>query len=531
MEESPETLLAILQTLYPHGSKVANTCGTRRDPLLEFDEHSSKKSKRTMALLDAVAAISVQHARNQVIAVSITVNPNKCVIHIAGNDGVSEETLSHLRHIFTQLKFIRSSLAQPLEAGTDMLDTPAPQKSDETHSLEKNLFHSICTFSWRKFRRRVVKRQTRFETEVIPCMEKFADENRGSWTSEEASDYQKFQEVVITLSLCFQWAKMDPQDEYVLPTISRLGNYVHGTALEMRRMLEDESTTSRITSWEMEIKRIDPVSESNTFTLSKDVIRQIVMGSGLTDNDAIEEATLSIISAFPSSFADAKSLTRSITNKIHCEALLLRYHVLNPAFPPFNYIGVSKLSCYPCYALFHAFNKSVGRGHKYFVKGCHNKLYGNWIFPNFTLLDKSLLLDSSIRRHSVGEHFAMALMEWLKLRSISRCSSDSTGVSTTSRGTEVKARDYTVAEVLEYISLSGPPKIYITQKSGTAIQGAQSSSQTPPPNATASTLSAVTGTARATGTPSHPYITGVGWRARFAGWVCCMPIQNTDGHH
>ncbi|KAG2078589.1 hypothetical protein BDR04DRAFT_1226536 [Suillus decipiens] len=500
IQESPETLLAILQNLYPKGATVADSFDTIRDPLFKFHEHLSEKSKRTMDLLDAVAGVSVQDARHQVVAVSVTLKKNNCVIHIAGNSGVSEETLSHLRHIFTQLKLIRSSIAQPSEAGTEMLDTPTPQKSDETRSLEKNLLHSICTFSWRKFRQRVVKRQTWFETEVIPSMEKFADEKRGSWTSEEASDYQKFQEVVITLSLCFQWAKMDPQDEYVLPAISRLGNYVHGTALEMRRMLEDESTTSRITSWEMEImkrsgsglfplrrylskvfslsyhfvslltnvayshrmghvldaliiERIDPVSESNTFTLSKDVIRQIVMGSGVTDNDAIEEATSSIISAFPSSFTDAKFLTRSITNKIHCEAVLLRYHALNPAFPPFNYIGVSKLSCYPCYALFHAFNKSVGRGHKYFVKGCHNKLYGNWIFPNFTLPDKSSLLDSSIRRHLVGEHFAMALMEWLKLRSISRCSSDSTGVSTTSRGTEVKARDYTMAEVLEYIRL------------------------------------------------------------------------------
>ncbi|KAG2361590.1 hypothetical protein BDR07DRAFT_1461370 [Suillus spraguei] len=442
VQESPETLLAILQTLYPHGSTVADSCNTRRDPLLEF-EHSSKKSK--LALLDAVAAISIQDARSQVIAVSITVNQNKCIIHIAGNNGVSEETLSHLRYVFTQLKFIRSSLAQPLEAGTETLDTPTPPKSRETCTLEQDLLCSIYTFSWRKFRRRVVKRQTRFETEVIPCMEKFADEKRGSWTSEEASDYQKFEEVVFTLSICFKWAKLDPQDEKVLLMISRLGDYVNGTALEMRRMLEDESITSRITSWEMQIKRIDPVSESNTFTLSKDIIQQIVMGFGITDNDAIEEAASSIISAFPPSFADAKPLTRSITNKIHCEVLLLWYHSLNPTFPPLNYIGVSKLSCYPCYALFHASNKSVGQGHKYFVKGCRSKLYRNWILPKIPLLDSSIL---------AKEYFRVALMEWLRIRSNSRCNSGNTGVSTASRETEVKRR-FTKAEVLEYFGL--PP--------------------------------------------------------------------------
>ncbi|KAG1893957.1 uncharacterized protein F5891DRAFT_1256682 [Suillus fuscotomentosus] len=74
-------------------------------------------------------------------------------------------------------------------------------------------------------------------------------------------------------------------------------------------------------------------------------------------------------------------------------------------------------------------------------------------------------------------------------------------------------------------SLSRPPKIHATQKFNA------SSSQLPPPTATTSTLSASAGTAEASGTPSRPHITGTGWRVRFVGWICCMPIQNTDGHH
>lgn len=197
------------------------------------------------------------------------------------------------------------------------------------------------------------------------------------------------------------------------------------------------------------IERIDPVTKSNTFALSKDVVQQIVIGFGVTDNDTIEEATSSIISSLSlsslsPSFSDAK---QSITNKIHCEALLLQYHALNPTFPPFHYIGVSKLSCYPCYALFHAFNKSVGQGHKYFVNGCHSKLYRNWILP------KIPEVDSSIRRHLVKDHFGVALMEWLKMRANSRCSSDSTNVSTSSRGAESWNTSITTAEILEDFDL------------------------------------------------------------------------------
>ncbi|KAG1893945.1 uncharacterized protein F5891DRAFT_1064193 [Suillus fuscotomentosus] len=67
-------------------------------------------------------------------------------------------------------------------------------------------------------------------------------------------------------------------------------------------------------------------------------------------------------------------------------------------------------------------------------------------------------------------------------------------------------------------SSSRPPKIHATQSSQL------------PPDTTASTHSAVT-TAEASGTPSRPHITCTGWRARFVDWLCCMPVQNADGHH
>jgi len=177
------------------------------------------------------------------------------------------------------------------------------------------------------------------------------------------------------------------------------------------------------------IEPIGPMSESNTFTLSEDVVRQIIMGFGITEDKAVKDATSSIINSLSPSF---KARTHSITHRIHCEALLLKHHFLNPAFSPFSYIGVSKLSCYPCYALFHAFNKSVGPGEpKYFTKGCHSKLYPKWVLAKFASMD------SSIRKCLVKEHFGVALKEWLKMQLDSQCGSDSTNASTTSDGTEL----------------------------------------------------------------------------------------------
>ncbi|KAG1798365.1 Quino protein amine dehydrogenase [Suillus variegatus] len=100
-------------------------------------------------------------------------------------------------------------------------------------------------------------------------------------------------------------------------------------------------------------------------------------------------------------------------------------------------------------------------------------------------------------------------------------------------GSDIELREvevpYTAGKPRNYHARKKPtstssqaPKIHTMQKPNA------SSSQLP---ATASTLSGVAGTVEASGTPSRPHITGTGWRVRFVGWICCMPIQNTDGHH
>ena len=103
-----------------------------------------------------------------------------------------------------------------------------------------------------------MKRQHRFQTEVIPCMEEYADENRDQWSKEpgdEADDYRKFKRAVVNLVPCFEWAQLDDQDEEVIPVIKLLGGMVMASALELRRMLEDDGDTSRITLWERQISR------------------------------------------------------------------------------------------------------------------------------------------------------------------------------------------------------------------------------------------------------------------------------------
>ncbi|KAG2135351.1 WD40-repeat-containing domain protein [Suillus bovinus] len=86
---------------------------------------------------------------------------------------------------------------------------------------------------------------------------------------------------------------------------------------------------------------------------------------------------------------------------------------------------------------------------------------------------------------------------------------------------------YTAGKPRNYHARKKParssPKVHATAK--------PSASSQLPSTATTSTLSAVTGTAEASGIPSRPHTTGVGWCARFVGCICCASVQNADGHH
>lgn len=73
----------------------------------------------------------------------------------------------------------------------------------------------------------------------------------------------------------------------------------------------------------------------------------------------------------------AKRATRyEVAAKMHCECAIVAYLHHYSAFPAFSYIGVSRLSCKPCYYWIKAFNKTMNT--RFRTKGCHDKWYGGW---------------------------------------------------------------------------------------------------------------------------------------------------------
>jgi hypothetical protein len=90
------------------------------------------------------------------------------------------------------------------------------------------------------------------------------------------------------------------------------------------------------------------------------------------------------------------------------------------------------------------------------------------------------------------------------------------GILSRRDGSEIQLQEVEVPHT------AGQPRNY---HAGNKKQAA-SSSRTPITHATHQP----SGAAQSTGIFSHPHITVAGWRARLVGWLCCMPVQNTNGH-
>jgi OTT_1508-like deaminase len=80
------------------------------------------------------------------------------------------------------------------------------------------------------------------------------------------------------------------------------------------------------------------------------------------------------------------------TGMAHCECRLISYLTnMNSEdswnkIPAFSYIGVSKLSCGPCYNWIKAFN-SLG-GPQFYTRGTHGKWYPSWVMPTTPTIPK-----------------------------------------------------------------------------------------------------------------------------------------------
>jgi len=434
-----------------------------------------------VALLDALAAICINEAKKQVL--SLTTEGS--IICIAANNGVASEIPPHLMKVFYQLKQTRSSLQLPLQEGNDKTNTPRPDKSSITYALEVQLLGDLFRFSMVKFRQRLIKRRQRFKIEFIPGMLTYAAATRSIWTKEgrvslsicfqyvssgqirrlpssllntamlvtsTAVDWREMMKDEGDTSRIIQWEReigqslgssctceptvilwMEGRSQTTVFPLRRYLSKVFSLSNYYDALLKNVEYSFRMGTVlkKLTVEPIDPLHMTFTVNVSKSILRQVLTDSihdnAIADDKTLGDAVLTTLDYLPGSpHFDLATQTYIIRDShVHCEALPLRHHMLNPDLSPSNYFGVSKLCCYPCYALFSSDNTSVGPEEtKYFAKGCHNKLHPLWSIPEF-----SEPKDSQIRFHLVQEHFAVELTELLRDKRNIHAGSDSTDAS------------------------------------------------------------------------------------------------------
>jgi hypothetical protein len=74
---------------------------------------------------------------------------------------------------------------------------------------------------------------------------------------------------------------------------------------------------------------------------------------------------------------------QSVSCEIHCECRILqRFTTTAYKIKPINYIGVSKLSCAGCAAVFDSYNElQNSRDRMFYTRGGHGKWYFPWLLP------------------------------------------------------------------------------------------------------------------------------------------------------
>ena len=97
---------------------------------------------------------------------------------------------------------------------------------------------------------------------------------------------------------------------------------------------------------------------------------------------------------------------------LHCEiALAIFYGLQQKAqgdqfVKPVRYIGVSKLSCLPCYKLMEILKE---KEIEFYTRGCHGKTYAKWMYPGCLSSVLSADVSSEIRTRfesKLAGHFA-----------------------------------------------------------------------------------------------------------------------------
>ena len=118
-----------------------------------------RSSDQWMSLLDALAAICVRKEKGDVFFVSLTVELNSVTLYVSSNETVPPTLISHLHKIWAQLKKSHAvANLDPSIPADSSGSSSNPNDAKFGTDAELDVYETICQYSYRKLRRRFLKR-------------------------------------------------------------------------------------------------------------------------------------------------------------------------------------------------------------------------------------------------------------------------------------------------------------------------------------------------------------------------------------
>jgi hypothetical protein len=428
--DSDAVVALMSSTFRGNSSHRASELGSGGDSIPLLNRLHPQVNRRTVAILDALAELSVKNPTADVVAIGLRVRLPTVQLVVATNDQTpTAATIQHIQKIWDLLKEISAEHFARIvlrEVDRHKKSSIMVSQSEKENALYCQLLREVFQYGYFKFFKRhekyfnvlttieeawktMKKEQRGLEDNSTEKLERFvcslrviAKDVQGyhqdNWKVSDDDLAERFapllkqqledgKAILADKWACENWMKMVDSDlDTVVKPVGRLRRAVeksitfhrHINTLmhfacspKMRHMFHNTTFEIVPVNHETPLSGNWPSNEEEWERLRRDIFDRRNMHENPRDPKA-EEAVIT-------------HLIEHTKRTVHCECALISYLARNPSFPAFSYIGVSKLSCKPCHLWISAYNEHASV--LYRTKGCHDKWYMGWRRP---LLDEKV---------------------------------------------------------------------------------------------------------------------------------------------
>ncbi|KZT00288.1 uncharacterized protein LAESUDRAFT_764772 [Laetiporus sulphureus 93-53] len=389
-----------------------------------FNQTEKQRRESERQIADAIAAI-VTRREKEVPAVIWKASGHNIIIHVAQNGAVDRSVADHLKLIWTKLQAI--SRYEPQTSGEAVQKAPDEALDAGLMDLWRQTFDHVYTTCFPKLRARITKRRREAQEFVITMNDAIASDARLPETDISLGNKTILFRLLVSVKRIFELIDLPASEAVpkIVDVLAHVRRYFeqrqqernvtsNSKIFDFRRFMEKiyslhthiqtlcrAATSSRrkvMFHAELDVVLVQPYAAlSRHFSFSEEDIGTFIgsLSEFETPREEEEEEELKskeqetrpfssrerLLTQLGESYSETSQVVDLSRQTPHCECTLLVYHTTSAGLPPHPYIGVSKLSCYPCYLFFEAYRQVVPKGIRWELKGTNGKLYPGWVRP------------------------------------------------------------------------------------------------------------------------------------------------------